>query len=789
MALPIQRGSVLTAADAAASDFFGISTSLNDTATILAVGAQGWEGGALTNQGGVYIYDWSGSAWVQRGSVLAPSDSAAGDSFGISVSLNGAGTVLAVGAHTRSASSATQGGVYIFDWSGATWVQRGGVILAADGAASDNFGTSVALSGDASILAVGAQAWEGSFTDQGGVYIYDWSGAAWIQRGTVLTALDAAASDFYGRGVALNGAGTILAVGAVVWEGTFTDQGGVYIYDWSGSAWVQRGSVLTAADAALNDQFGTSLSFDVNGTVLAVGAPLWEGTFTDQGGIYIFDWSGTVWIQRGSVLTASDAAASNSYGASVSLSSDATTFTVGASLRGGSFANQGGVYVYDYPATSPIIGNISITGLVPSYPAYSNRPNQATLAITGFSPTLAAFSATPTQGTVLVQGQAPTLGWFNQSAVQGSLAITGATPALGQAYISAAPTIATIALTGNSPFLAPVDIFLTGRGFLSALNPSTLTVTGRGFSTAPVISYTPDLPNTVTGTGFATVPAIYGGSVVTGSGFAQTPAITILASNEFTVIGRGLATQLGFSFIASSNINISGQGFATAPSINGGSLVTGRGFGSALGFQALTSESITVTGRGFGTVLNSYAIAPTTITVTGYGFSSGLQNIVISGQGLATYPVIQFTSAFVNTDALVMNVLTNEVSRYTNYPFMHIVTIGGKAYGVKADGLYLLSGSTDITATINGTIITKDTDFGIYQSKNVPYIYLNGDDSYTVTPIVDEKVMPSVRSTFKGRKAHPGRGNKGRYWSFKIEGVQELQGVEYLPDTLQRRVK
>jgi hypothetical protein len=65
----------------------------------------------------------------------------------------------------------------------------------------------------------------------------------------------------------------------------------VYIYDWSGSAWVQRGSVLTASDAAVYDEFGISVALNDAGTVLAVGATRWEGTATDQGGVYIYDYA------------------------------------------------------------------------------------------------------------------------------------------------------------------------------------------------------------------------------------------------------------------------------------------------------------------------------------------------------------------------------------------------------------------------------------------------------------------------------------------------------------------
>jgi hypothetical protein len=63
------------------------------------------------------------------------------------------------------------------------------------------------------------------------VYIFDWSGAAWVQRGSVIEASDAADGDYFGRSVGLSADGAILAVGAMYWEGTAgTDRGGVYTY-------------------------------------------------------------------------------------------------------------------------------------------------------------------------------------------------------------------------------------------------------------------------------------------------------------------------------------------------------------------------------------------------------------------------------------------------------------------------------------------------------------------------------------------------------------------------------
>ena len=114
---------------------------------------------------------------------------------------------------------------------------------------------------------------------------------AWTQRGSVLTAGDAETNDQFGRSVALSADGSVLAVGVNLWDGVAgADQGGVYIYDESGDGWAQRGSVLTAGDAGGGDYYGTSVALSADGSVLAVGATLWDGAAgANQGGVYVYD--------------------------------------------------------------------------------------------------------------------------------------------------------------------------------------------------------------------------------------------------------------------------------------------------------------------------------------------------------------------------------------------------------------------------------------------------------------------------------------------------------------------
>ena len=349
------RGSVLEASDKAASDRFA-ALAFSADGEVLAVGADGRDSGG-TDRGGVYIYDRNGSGWTARGSVLTAADAADSDFFGIAVAFSADALVMAVGAYAWEGAAGTdRGGVYVYDKNGSGWTQRCSVLEAADAADSDNFGRAVALSADGTVLIVGANLWEGATgADRGGVYIYDKNGTGWTQRGSVLEAADAADSDNYAISVSLSADGQVLSVGASGWEGaTGSNRGGVYVYDKNGSGWTQRGSVLEAADAADGDNFGRGLSLPGNAFVLAVGAFNWEGAAgTDRGGVYIYDKNGSGWTARGAVIEAADAADTDRFGFSVKLANGALIMGVGAQLwESGATADTGGVYIYDWDFTS-----------------------------------------------------------------------------------------------------------------------------------------------------------------------------------------------------------------------------------------------------------------------------------------------------------------------------------------------------------------------------------------------------------------------------------------------------
>ena len=193
----------------AGSDLFGSAVAIDGDTMI--VGAPRDDVGANADQGSAHIYRWTGSGWTLEATLTA-TGGAAGDQFGISVAISG-DTAL-VGAHFDNVGANTdQGSAWIFSRIGTKWIGPDLQLLASNGAANDNFGISVALSGDTAL--VGAYVDDvGANANQGSAYVFTRSGSTWTQQAQ-LTATGGAAGDSFGISVALGGgAGDTALVGA-----------------------------------------------------------------------------------------------------------------------------------------------------------------------------------------------------------------------------------------------------------------------------------------------------------------------------------------------------------------------------------------------------------------------------------------------------------------------------------------------------------------------------------------------------------------------------------------------
>ena len=134
---------------------------MNDDGSIIAIGAILNDGNG-SNSGHVRIYKYINEAWEQIGDDIDGKSSS--DEFGYSVSLNNDGSIVAIGAINDA------GYVSIFKNENNTWSQIGQDIIGEE--IGDWSGIALSLSSEGSIVAIGARDNDGNGTKSGQVRIY-----------------------------------------------------------------------------------------------------------------------------------------------------------------------------------------------------------------------------------------------------------------------------------------------------------------------------------------------------------------------------------------------------------------------------------------------------------------------------------------------------------------------------------------------------------------------------------------------------------------------------------------
>lgn len=282
--------------------------------------------------GAAYVF-----AVVENGSVrVTANDGSANDEFGYSVALSG--DTLVVGAHLEDDTAGpNRGAVYVFVRAGSAWVQQ--AKFTASEPQLGRFGGSVAIAGDT--IVVGAQhSLVGQNGTQGSAYVFTRNGTTWTQQARLL-ADDGAAGDSFGNSVSVSG--DTVVVGTVLKDvsGNF-NQGAAYVFTRAGTAWTQQAR-LTADDGAENDNFGSGVS--ISGDTIVCGAVGDAPTF---GSTYVFTRNGTAWSQQQKLMPTDGDGGQINYGISVAVSGD--TALVGAEQAGN--LSAGAAYVYTRAGTT-----------------------------------------------------------------------------------------------------------------------------------------------------------------------------------------------------------------------------------------------------------------------------------------------------------------------------------------------------------------------------------------------------------------------------------------------------
>ena len=355
------------AANGETQDSLGSSVGISgDT---LVVGAPFEKGSATTvngtpdnaasTSGAAYVFVRSGGVWTQQ-AYLKPFNTGPGDQFGLAVAISGDTIVVGApfedgsartvnGADDNAASNA--GAAYVFVRNAGVWAQQS-YLKASNAGAGDNFGASVAVSGDT--VVVGASIEDGSATgvngadddaatNAGAAYVFVRNAGVWSQQ-AYLKASNTDPDD--GFGISVTVSGDTVVVGANGEDGsattvngpdddTLVTAGAAYVFVRIGGTWTQQ-AYLKPANAGLGDQFGNAVA--LAGDTLVVGAQQERGSTTTvngpvddaalgAGAAYVFVRNAGVWSQQ-AYLKASNTEVNDFFGCAVAISGD--TVAVGA---------------------------------------------------------------------------------------------------------------------------------------------------------------------------------------------------------------------------------------------------------------------------------------------------------------------------------------------------------------------------------------------------------------------------------------------------------------------------
>jgi len=322
--------------DGAESDFFGANVAISGTAAL--VGAHGNDDNG-SNSGSAYLFDVNTGNQFAK---LLPKDGAEWDFFGVSVSISN--TTAIVGAYLDDDNGTDSGSAYLFDTITGKQIAK---LLPNDGAAEQQFGRAVAISG--SIVIIGACYDDDNGLGSGSAYLFDINTGQQIAK---LLPNDGAEDDEFGSSVAIYG--TTAIVGASQNDDNGSESGSAYLFDTTNGQQIAK---LLPNDGSSNDFFGFSVA--INGNTAIVGARENDDNGTQSGSAYMFNSMTGAQIAK---LLPSDGAAGDQFGHSVSI--DSSTTIIGANRDDDNGAGSGSAYLFVNRDEPGIPGDLDGDGVV-----------------------------------------------------------------------------------------------------------------------------------------------------------------------------------------------------------------------------------------------------------------------------------------------------------------------------------------------------------------------------------------------------------------------------------------
>lgn len=289
----------------APASFEDYGLALGVSADSLAVGAPTANAAGLQS-GIVYLYRWTGTAWISDGSLLGI-DTDAGDIFGGAVAMDD--DLMVVGASLDDPLGNESGSAYVFRRNAqGTWIEEAKLIGSA-ATTGARFGFSVAVSEGR--IFVGAPRETAIASQAGAVYVFSNLAGSWTQTARV-QASDASSNAEFGWDVAADGDRFVVgSVGADT--PLILNTGAAYVFDRSGSAWNEQ-AILSSSTGDNSDFAGWQVGLAGDQIVVgAYGDDTLGGPGSGFGQVLHYSRIAGSWIEQTPIF-APDATAGDSFG-------------------------------------------------------------------------------------------------------------------------------------------------------------------------------------------------------------------------------------------------------------------------------------------------------------------------------------------------------------------------------------------------------------------------------------------------------------------------------------------
>lgn len=326
-------------------DRLGSSVTVSGNGNIIAVGASGTSNNSGTLMyGHVRVFEKTNTGIEQIGADIRNTTDYDSGAFGEEVALSSDGKLLAVSA--PSLNSTDGGAVYIYQRNGNNWEPFGNVIY---GVAYSNTGQSISFSDDGSILAIGSPGKGASVAvnEHKGyttIYKYNNANSEWETLGQQI--IGEAAWDFSGSSIDLSGDGSILAIGAYGNDGETLSggHGHVRVFKYNNSSWEQMGQDVDG-NPDFNKNFGGIVTLSNDGETLIVSD---VSTESNAGSVELYNWdeNNSKWQHQTQFKTFNSSGVNNShrfeFGSDTSISADGKILAIGEYLANG----KGKAHIY-----------------------------------------------------------------------------------------------------------------------------------------------------------------------------------------------------------------------------------------------------------------------------------------------------------------------------------------------------------------------------------------------------------------------------------------------------------